>query len=32
MAIYLNRNKIAGKGKDAKSPYEVAKDEGYTGT
>lgn len=32
MAIYLNGIKVAGKGISGKSPYQVAKEGGYTGT
>lgn len=32
MAIYLNGIKVAGRGISGKSPYEIAKEGGYTGT
>lgn len=32
MAIYVNGIKVAGRGISGKSPYQIAKDGGYTGT
>lgn len=32
MAIYINGKKVAGLGLQGKSPYQVAKENGYTGT
>ena len=32
MAIYINGKKVSGKGRPGLSPYQVAVNEGYTGT
>jgi hypothetical protein len=32
MAVYINGVRVAGRGKNGKSPYEVALENGYSGT